>query len=160
MWSLIPWRRLLALATPYLKEVFIGKFNLLGYFMNNKVVALLFITLICNYLAFQYVSLSSDAIHARSLTLDKQNKRFLVKIGELQSQLNTLSTVASDTPRSSVVSEEASTNNGGIDSGNEDGLYKQALYEIIRLKHEERYREASTNDLRVKGEVTNESKIP
>lgn len=160
MWSLIPWRRLIALATPFIKEVFIGKFNLLGYLASNKTVAILLITLICNYLAFHYVSLGYDDLHRKAVALDKQNKNFLVKIGELQSQLNTLSTVASDTPRSSVVSEEeAPPNIGAIGSDNsEDDLYKQALFEIMRLKHEERIRGTSTkDDEKVKGEVTNEN---
>ncbi len=160
MWSLIPWRRLIALATPFLKEVFFGKFNLLGYFLSNKVVTALFITLICNYLAFQYVTIGYDALNAKNQTLDKQNKQLLVKVGELQSQLQTLSSVASDTPRSSVVSEEeASYRKGEVFSDDsEDDLYKQALYEIIRLRHAERQREASTHDdTKVKGEVTHET---
>lgn len=160
MWSLIPWRRLIVLATPFIKEVFIGRFNLLGYFLKNKAIAVLFLTLICNYLAFQYVSLGYDALSIKNQTLDKQNKQFLVKIGELQSQLTTLSEVASDTPRSSVVSvEEASsrTSDNGV-SNSEDDLYKQALYEIMRLKQEERHRKASTHDdEKVKGEVHNEN---
>ena len=159
MWSLIPWRRLIALATPFIKEVFIGKFNLLGYFLKNKAIAVLFITLICNYLALQYVSLGYDALTVKNQMLDKQNKQFLVKIGELQSQLETLSSVASDTPRSSAVSgDEASNSKGEVVSGSaEDLQYKQALYEILRLKQEERLREASTHDdLKVKGEVNNE----
>lgn len=160
MWSLIPWRRLIALATPFIKEVFFGKFNLLGYFLKNKAVAALFITLICNFFALQYVSIGYEALSVKNQALDKQNKQALVKIGELQAQLETLGTVASDTPRSSVVSEdEASTDTGEVISNNsEDGLYKQALYELIRLKQQERLREASTHDNeKVKGEVNHEN---
>ena len=160
MWSLIPWRRLITLATPYLKEVFFGRFNLFGYFMSNKAVTALLITLFLNYLAFQYVSHGYNALYEKNRNLDQQNKEFLVKIGELQSQLSTLSSVASDTPRSSVVSEgKASPGKGGVISDKrEDDLYKQALYEIMRLKQEERLREASTVDNTVEGEVTNEPK--
>lgn len=140
MWSLIPWRRLLTLATPYIKEVFFGKFNLIGYFLNNKAIAVLFITLVCNYLAFQYVSYGYEALNTHNQTLDKQNKAFLVKIGELQSQVETLSSVASDTPRSSKVSEAGVPKEAVM----ENDQYKEALYEIVRLKQEERQRGAST----------------
>lgn len=144
MWSLIPWRRLIALATPFIKEVFIGKFNLLGYFLNNKAIAVLFITLVCNYLAFQYVSYGYDALSERHVVIDKQNKQFLVKIGELQAKITTLSNVASDTPRSSVVSVDGVSPIGTGVNQNEDIKYKEALYEIVRLKQEERYQETST----------------
>lgn len=140
MWSLIPWRRLLTLATPYIKEVFFGKFNLIGYFLNNKAIAVLFIILVCNYLAFQYVSYGYEALNTHNQTLDKQNKSFLVKIGELQSQVETLSSVASDTPRSSKVSEAGVPKEVVM----ENNQYKEALYEIVRLKQEERQRGAST----------------
>lgn len=129
MWSLIPWRRVITLVTPFMKEVFIGKFNLLGYFFTNKVVTILFITLVCNYLAFQYVLLGYDDLYEKTLSLDKQNKIYLVKIGELQSQLTTLGTVAQP-KEDSVLTPEPSGNS-------EDHLYKQALYEIIRLKQQE-----------------------
>lgn len=144
MWSLIPWRRLIALATPFIKEVFIGKFNLLGYFLNNKAIAVLFITLVCNYLAFQYVSHGYDALSVKYSVIDKQNKQFLVKIGELQAKITTLSNVASDTPRSSVVSVDGVSPTGTGVNQNEDIKYKEALYEIVRLKQEERHQETST----------------
>ena len=140
MWSLIPWRRLLTLATPYIKEVFFGKFNLIDYFLNNKDITVLFITLVCNYLAFQYVSYGYEALNTHNQTLDKQNKAFLVKIGKLQSQVETLSSVASDTPRSSKVSEAGVPKEVVM----ENDQYKEALYEIVRLKQEERQRGAST----------------
>lgn len=146
MWSLIPWRRLIALATPFIKEVFIGKFNLLGFFLKNKAIAVLFITLICNYLAFQYVSLGYDALLVRNEALDKQNKQFLVKIGELQGQLATIGSVASDTPRSSVVSDDGVSKNKIEVVTDNDKAYEQILYEIFRLKQEERMRETSTKD--------------
>lgn len=146
MWSLIPWRRLIALATPFLKEVFFGKFNLIGYFLNNKAIAVLFITLVCNYLAFQYVSHGYEALAEYNQVLDKQNKKFLVKIGELQSRVGTLTDVASDTPRSSVVSEDGVPSVSEDVNPTEDSQYKQALYEIVRLKQEERHRETSTQD--------------
>ena len=100
----------------------------------------MFITLVCNYLAFQYVSYGYEALNTHNQTLDKQNKAFLVKIGKLQSQVETLSSVASDTPRSSKVSEAGVPKEVVM----ENDQYKEALYEIVRLKQEERQRGAST----------------
>lgn len=38
MWSLIPWRTLLKLALPFIREFFIGKFNAKNYFAKHPVI--------------------------------------------------------------------------------------------------------------------------
>ena len=80
MLSLIPWRRIFQLATPFLKEIFLGKFNLVGYFLNHKVITVLLFTLLFNHIAFQYVSHGTNAIYDKAVDLNKQNKELLTKI--------------------------------------------------------------------------------
>lgn len=156
MLSLIPWRRIFQLATPFLKEIFLGKFNLVGYFLNHKVITVLLFTLLFNHIAFQYVSHGTDAIYDKAVDLNKQNKELLIEVGKLKTQVATLGHAANiDTPRSSKVSEAEVSK--GLTHSTEDTLYKEALYEIIRLKQEDRNKETSTQDnSQVKGEVKNE----
>lgn len=156
MLSLTLWRRIFQLATPFLKEIFLGKFNLVGYFLNHKVITVLLFTLLFNHIAFQYVSHGTDAIYDKAVDLNKQNVELLIEVGKLKTQVATLEhAVNIDTPRSSKVSEAEVSK--GLTHSTEDTLYKEALYEIIRLKQEERDKETSTQDnSQVKGEVKNE----
>lgn len=44
-WSLIPWRDLLKLALPFIREVFVGKFNFKGYFVKHPAITLCIIVI-------------------------------------------------------------------------------------------------------------------
>lgn len=72
MWSLIPWRTLLKLALPFIREFFIGQFNSKSYFAKHPVIFVCLLTI--SILSLTLVFITEQAIyHAnRSYDLDRR----------------------------------------------------------------------------------------
>lgn len=72
MWSLIPWRTLLKLALPFIREFFVGQFNSKGYFAKHPVIFVCLLSI--SIMTLSLLFLTEQAIyHAnRSYELDKR----------------------------------------------------------------------------------------
>lgn len=56
LWSLIPWRRLLKLALPFIREFFFGKFNFKGYFVKHPTVTFCIIVITLAVLSMLFMT--------------------------------------------------------------------------------------------------------
>lgn len=56
LWSLIPWRRLLKLALPFIREYFFGKFNFKGYFIKHPVVTFCIIVITLATMSMMFIT--------------------------------------------------------------------------------------------------------
>lgn len=55
-WSLIPWRKLLKLALPFIREFFVGKFNFKGYFVKHPAVTFCIIVITMTVMSMMFMT--------------------------------------------------------------------------------------------------------
>lgn len=55
-WSLIPWRKLLKLALPFIREFFVGKFNFKGYFVKHPAVTFCIIVITVAVMSMMFMT--------------------------------------------------------------------------------------------------------
>lgn len=85
LWSLIPWRRLLKLALPFIREFFFGKFNFKGYFVKHPVVTFCIIVITLAVLSMMFMT-EQAVYHAtksteyKTLLVAEQAKVTLLKL--------------------------------------------------------------------------------
>lgn len=87
----IPWLKLLQLVAPYIKEILFGRYKLVGYFSERKLVAFLLFSLVLVFGAFIFMSEQAIGLTKKLVARDRkiyELSTMLAKTAEVNKDLD------------------------------------------------------------------------